>query len=165
MAVAEKVQVPVGSLLTPSLEDAYFYDAYQSENLKPDRSPLQIWLDVVTQPFPWIERAMTVRNKVVSLFDLKQGDVAGLSKTKPATDYKVGDRVGIFQIYSLSDNEVVMGEDDKHLDVRLSLFKSADGKQATISTVVHVNNLLGRIYMLFVTPPHRVIAKHMTGKI
>lgn len=165
MTAVSKVNIPSQSLLSSTLSSAYFYDAYQTLNPKPNRSSLQIWLDVVTQPMPWIEAAMAIRNKTVSLFGLKQGDVAGLNNTKPANEYKVGDRVGIFQIYNLSDNEVVMGEDDKHLDVRLSLFKSADGKFATISTVVHVKNFLGRVYMLFVTPPHRIIAKYMAAKI
>ncbi len=166
MTNVTKVPVPEQSLLSPTLATASFYDAYQVKNMKPDRSPLQIWLDVVSQPAPWVEGAMNIRNKVVSLFGLKTGDVAGMRNTKKlAADYKVGDRIGIFLIFNLSENELVMGEDDKHLDVRLSLYKSADSKYATISTIVHINNFLGRVYMFFVTPPHRIIAKYMTAKI
>jgi hypothetical protein len=168
MTAVTKVEVPLQSLLTPTLASADFYDSYQVENSKPERSPLQIWLDVVTKPMPWIQGAMSLRNKIVSHFGLKTGDIAGLIaelKTKPATDYKVGDRIGIFNIYSISEHELVMGEDDKHLDVRLSLYKSADGVQVTISTVVHVHNFLGRVYMFFVVPGHRIIAPYMTAKI
>lgn len=166
MTTVTKVQVPAQSLLTATLATASFYDAYQVENTKPDRSPLQIWLDVINQPAPWVEGAMNLRNKVVALFGLKTGDVAGMrNTTKLAADYKVGDRIGIFLIYNISEHELVMGEDDKHLDVRLSLYKSVDSTYATISTIVHINNFLGCVYMFFITPPHRIIAKYMTAKI
>lgn len=166
MTAVTKVEVPSQSLLTSTLTSASFYDAYQVQNSKPERSPLQIWLDVINQPAPLVEVAMNIRNKVVSLFGLKTGDVAGLrNTTKLAVDYKVGERIGIFLIYNISEQELVMGEDDKHLDVRLSLYKSEDGNQATISTVVHINNFLGRVYMFFITPAHRIIARYMTAKV
>jgi Protein of unknown function (DUF2867) len=165
MTTVTKVNVPEQSLLAPTLSNASFYDAYQVVNSRPERSPLQIWIDVVSQPAPWVERAMDARNKVVSLFGLKTGDIAGLDKAKAAMDYKVGDQLGIFRIYNLTEYEVIMGDDDKHLDVRLSLYKSGDGRQVTLSTVVHVNNFLGRVYMFFVTPGHRIIAPFMAKKV
>ena len=72
-------------------------------------------------------------------------------------------RVGIFRIRHLSDTEVVMGQDDKHLDVQVSICKqpAAPGTapRVVLSTVVHIHNTLGHAYMAVITPIHRVIAR------
>jgi hypothetical protein len=73
-------------------------------------------------------------------------------------------RVGIFRIYSANDTEIILGEDDKHLDFRISLTCAAgpapDSKRMlTIATVVHCHNLLGRAYILAIAPFHRMVVK------
>jgi hypothetical protein len=39
---------------------------------------------------------------------------------KKLSDYKVGDDVGIFTLLSVSQNEIILGDRDKHLDVKVS---------------------------------------------
>mgnify|MGYP002139184355 CR=1 FL=1 len=80
----------------------------------------------------------------------------------------MGDRVGIFRIRHLSDTEVVMGQDDKHLDVQVSICKrGGSGAQPTVvlSTVVHIHNTLGHAYMTVITPIHRVIARDTAQRL
>ena len=67
------------------------------------------------------------------------------------------ERVGIFKFYSSNDTEIVVGEDDKHLDFRISLL-CTDGK-LTLSTVVHCHNLLGHAYLFAIAPFHRAVVK------
>ncbi len=75
--------------------------------------------------------------------------------------------MGIFSVLFLSDKEVILGESDKHLDVKLSLYKENDDKSNTvsISTVVHIHNILGRLYMSFIIPLHKLIAPAMLKKL
>jgi len=79
----------------------------------------------------------------------------------PAAAYAVGDRMGIFSIYAQTPDELVMGIDDRHLDVRVSVLKRPDNDPSkyVISTVVVVHNLLGRIYMLPVGRIHPLIVR------
>ena len=102
---------------------------------------------------------MTTRNKVVSLLGLKDlGKLAEKINEKSADEYQVGDRIGIFTLLFISDNEVILADSDKHLDVKLSVHKADNSSDVvTISTVVHVHNLLGKAYMLFVEPMHKLI--------
>ncbi|HEY0587344.1 MAG TPA: DUF2867 domain-containing protein, partial [Pseudoduganella sp.] len=79
---------------------------------------------------------------------------------KPASEYRVGDRAGIFSLLYLSEDEVLLGDSDKHLDVVLSVCKLPQGV-VSVSTIVHVHNWLGRLYMLPVTPLHKIIVKTM----
>ena len=80
----------------------------------------------------------------------------------PCDSRSHADRIGIFKVYSKSETEIVLGEDDKHLDFRLSVLRTPGlspslGGQLTVSTVVHCNNLLGRAYLLVIAPFHRQV--------
>lgn len=69
------------------------------------------------------------------------------------------------QVDPVVDRTGMLGDDDKHLNVVVSVHRKVDeGTGAaivTITTVVHVNNWLGRLYMVPVAPAHRVIAHTM----
>lgn len=107
----------------------------------------------------WVGKLMAMRDAIVACFGLKTGKhLATL-----ATDAKAG-RVGIFKVYSTNQTEIVVGEDDKHLDFRVSVLCSGapapDGsRQLTVSTVVHCHNRLGRAYLLAIAPFHRLVVK------
>ncbi|WP_307719043.1 DUF2867 domain-containing protein [Massilia glaciei] len=100
-----------------------------------------------------------VRDVIVAGFGLKTAKhLATLAKDAQS------DRVGIFKIYSTNETEIVLGEDDKHLDFRVSVLCSygpapESGRQLTVSTVVHCHNLLGRTYLFIIAPFHRVVVK------
>lgn len=154
-------EVPPFSALQSILSTADFFDCHSVE-LPPDaRSPLELYLNVVARTPRWVDFLMAVRNKVVGRLGLKDmGALSRIDLDKPAQAYRIGDRAGIFKLLELHDREVVLGEFDKHLDVRISVAKQDDPGKTTVSvsTVVHVHNTLGRVYMFFVVPAHRVIA-------
>ena len=113
---------------------------------------------------------MALRNRVVSPFGLKNlGGMSRIDAAKKESEYKPGDRVGIFTLISRSANEVLLGDKDKHLDVVVSVHKRVEGESGatvvTVTTVVHVKNWLGRLYMLPVAPAHRVIARSMVRAV
>jgi hypothetical protein len=155
----KKAGVPKESGLASSLVDAYFYDSYCFHNKKKERSSLQVWLEHATKIPAWINLLMAVRNKIVSAIGLKNlGHLGDLEPEKDASDYKVGDRVGIFTLLALNKNEVILGDNDKHLNVKVSVYIHGDGgNNVSISTVVHVHNMIGKVYMLFVKPLHKLI--------
>jgi hypothetical protein len=155
------IAVPPASRIALELPGADFYDAYAMPLEYGGRTALELYLDVVARTPAWVVSLMALRNRVVGLFGLKNlgqlGDVRG---AKAAADYRIGDRVGIFALLSQTDDEIVLGEVDKHLDVKLSVCKLAqDGRPAVaVTTVVHIHNLLGNAYMLFVAPVHKFVA-------
>lgn len=107
----------------------------------------------------WVGMLMRVRDAIVALLGLKTGKQLATLATAPKAR-----RVGIFKIYSVSAIEMVLGEDDKHLDFRVSVlcssaFAPEAGRQLTVSTVVHCHNLLGRVYILIIAPIHRLVVK------
>lgn len=141
------------------MDKSYFHDSYELCVEPTAQSALALYLDVVAQTPEWVNRLMSLRNHIVGLVGLKNlGHLGAVSRTKRASEYRVGDRVGIFSILYLSDEEVILGDSDKHLHVQVSVCKLNDPHSAVVvSTVVHIHNVLGRIYMFFVAPVHRLI--------
>ena len=114
---------------------------------------------IFTHQPPWIGRLTKLRDLIVAGFGLKTtGQLAALAHEAKAQ------RVGIFKIYSTSESEIVLGEDDKHLDFRLSVLcrnrsALAGGRELIVSTVVHCHNRLGRAYIFVIAPFHRRVVR------
>ena len=162
--------VPPESAINARLAGAYFFDCYVI--YVPDTTPaaLSYFLTALANTPPWVNSLMALRNKIVRFVGLKDlGGLGDLNPSRPASAYAPGDRVGIFTLISNSPNEALLGDHDKHLDVVISVYKhppNQSGAQSiSVTTVVHIHNLLGRIYMLPVTPLHKLIAPAVLNRI
>jgi len=155
----EKSDIPTASVIYKALADCYFSDCYAFHTEQKARKSLQIWLDHVSKTPAWVNFLMACRNNIVSTMGLKNlGHLGAVDVNKSIDDYKVGDRVGIFTLHFLSENEIILVDSDKHLTVKVSVYKACNEADAiAISTVVHVHNFLGKLYMLLVKPMHQLI--------
>jgi hypothetical protein len=105
----------------------------------------------------WINSLFAIRNKIASLFGLKTAMPNDYNK-----NYKVGGYVKLFKIFSISDNEVILGADDSHLNFRAVINNDkSDSYNIKVITLVEYNNLKGKIYMGIIKPFHRQIVKIM----
>ncbi|TDO98965.1 DUF2867 domain-containing protein [Marinomonas balearica] len=168
MNIPFKTALPENSQIEPRALGAYFYDAWSVQAAMADLDPLAQFIRVAKKTPSWIDLMMVLRNRVVQLFGLKNvGVLSDIDPSKPSADYKVGERVGVFTLLENSENEVLLGDEDNHLSVVVSIHKKRNANDTetmvTVSTVVHIKNWMGRLYMLPVAPVHHVIAKRMTG--
>lgn len=159
---AHEALPPRNSRVSTRLKGADFCDAWCIESPALDRSALAHFLDAARRTPRWVENCMAMRNRVVALCGLKNlGGLSAVASDKPASAYQAGDRVGIFTLFENTFDEALLGDRDKHLDVVLGVHRQpAPGAASvivTITTVVHVKNFLGRMYMLPVKPMHRLI--------
>lgn len=157
---------PPNSKVEKLLDGASFHDSWVVTSTNVSASALELFLMAVGKTPRWVDACMQIRNSVVQLFGLKDlGGLASLDKSKKAMDYQPGERVGIFTLIENTWDEVLLGDDDKHLKVVVSIHRQAgidqQSIQVTITTVVHTKNRLGRWYMLPVKPMHRLIAPAM----
>jgi len=160
--------IPAGSRIAQALPNNDFADCYQFDDLWPNQNALETYLTLVTRTPGWMNALMAMRNQAVRLVGLKHvGNLSTAVNRKPAKEYKLGDRVGIFSIQHLQDDEVVVFDDDKHLHVQLSVVKHVvEGKpKVSLSTVVHIHNRLGRVYMAVVGPVHSFIVPRMLAQV
>ncbi|KAH8667009.1 hypothetical protein BX600DRAFT_511889 [Xylariales sp. PMI_506] len=79
-------------------------------------------------------------------------------------------RIDFFPVISESVDEVVVGEDDKHLDFRASVgvIEASDGggeRLCVMTTVVRRHNLFGRLYLWTILPFHRGIVTYSLRRL
>lgn len=111
----------------------------------------------------WVEELFAVRNKIVAKFGLKtSGNSSDRQQQLDNFKCEKGERLGLFKVFDKTDNEVVLGEDDKHLNFRVSLFlkdhkTDLEKREIIISTTVEFKNWFGPVYFIPVRPFHKII--------
>jgi hypothetical protein len=159
--VVAKTDIPSASAVRALQARANYWDAYEVD--VPGRAPsaLHAYLAFAQRTPKWIDFLMALRNGAVRLLGLKDvGNLADVPPPSAASTLKPGDRVGIFTIRSVCDDEAVLEIIDSHLDVVLSVYRH-DGvpQRLTVSTLVFYHNAVGRLYMLPVGPMHRLVVR------
>lgn len=151
------------SLLYPDWADCDYTDSFEYviADSKHRIDVLSV-TEAFVKPGPsWFEALFKLRNKMVSVFKLKTPATLPEEPCSDRDPWELGKRAGMFKIFGKTPAEMVLGEDDKHLDVRISLLLQPNGangeeKKVTVTTVVKLHNRLGKCYFFFVKPFHRM---------
>lgn len=111
---------------------------------------------------PGADPLMKLRNLIVKPFGLKTADDMTGQSSGAARPRAEGDRIGFFRIYSVSEHEIILGEDDIHQDFRVSLYRtsSAPGRLFA-ATCCRRHNLFGHLYLATILPFHKMIVMGM----
>lgn len=138
---------------SPDLADAFAIDLPPGTSTSPEALARFLFLH---RPL-WVGLLMGVRDAVVGRLGLKTA-----SALKPPG--AGGARIGIFRLYEANTVEVVVGEDDRHLDFRASAMvqpglQGGAGARLVLTTVVHCHNRLGRGYIAVIAPFHRLVVQ------
>jgi hypothetical protein len=157
LKLVQQVALPSQSAVASAFESMNLADAF-SIQLPPGAStnPDVLARFIFSEQPSWIGALTKVRDAIVAGFGLK-------TATRLAT-LASDNRIHIFKIYGISDTEVVLGENDKHLDFRVSILCTPGstpdaGNRLTLSTVVHCHNRLGRAYLSAIAPFHRQVVR------
>ena len=150
--------VPSGSTLNREfIEHAYFRDSYRAPLSRRELGIIDIFFGIFAHHPLWMKLLLIVRNKIASLAGLDAPTASEILHLEIKDHYAVGEKIGVWPIFSLSEDEVVAGRNNKHMDFRLSVLKVTDGDRASVvvSTICTVHNLFGKLYLFFVVPFHR----------
>ena len=133
-------------------------------------TPMTVCKAFINSAPQFVETLMGLRNKMVKVAGLKTGEDQPSTRAEALNQFtgKPGEYLGLFKIYEHTDTEIILGEDDKHLDFRLSLLltpSDSRSQKLSMTTVVTYNNWMGPLYFTVVKPFHKVIAKAMLKAI
>lgn len=164
-----KVPFPKTSILSGS--DYHYIDSYSGSFIDKNNtvSSKELVIAFFMAAPEWVGILFTLRNKIVSVFGLKTGKKSkDFQSILENFEGKKGESIGLFKVFDRTENELILGEDDTHLDFRISFLlepRSDIEKNITISTTVIFNNWMGRLYFMPVKPFHKVIVKKMLRNI
>jgi len=140
-------KLPNKSMITNELPSVDYWDSFMARK-KTDETISEIRAKIFTLP-KWVSLLLKLRYYLfVKPFGLDTG-----THELPA----------LFK----NENEIVVGEDDKHLYFRISVMKKKVGTESEIylTTVVKFNNMWGRTYFLLIKPFHNLVCKSLLNKV
>ncbi|UTD29482.1 DUF2867 domain-containing protein [Bradyrhizobium sp. WD16] len=152
-------EMPEGSALAAFAAGADFRDSYAAPLHESDLSPVGLALRLMSSSPNWVSRLMDLRNALVRPFGIKDTGRLSARTDRPADAYKIGDQLGIFRIFDIGAREIVLGIDDRHLDVRVSVMTASGPARYIVTTTVTIHNLLGRLYMVPVGRIHPFVVR------
>ncbi len=141
-ASVKTVSLPAESLLHRYIIPGDFVDCYGAPGDMPPRKAAQTIVDFP----PWADALLSLRRVITVPF--------GLSQDGP----EAADKLGPFPVQTETDDEIIAGFDDKHLNFRISVLRH--GGQMLLATWVHPHNIGGHIYLSMIMPFHILIARN-----
>ncbi len=153
-----KILKVTAQLPDEALPHADWADKYQLITSKKFGSALSVADQMIGKPPGWINVLLKLRNILVSPFGLKTtDDLSGASQKA----------IGIFPVLEETDDRVVLGIDDWHLNFRIIINLSEVRQNSTVSatTLIKRNNQFGHIYLSAIMPFHKLIVRYCLRSI
>jgi hypothetical protein len=140
------------------LAGAQFIDAFRAEVGATQLSAREACTRMVLHGPRWIDALTRLRNILVTPLGLKKSGEGA---------YAPGGLIGLFPVVSETPERLVAGFNDYHLDFRIVVDVAGEAtlRHVTVTTLVKTNNFLGRTYLAFITPFHKLVARSMMGSI
>lgn len=160
-----KTSFPLNSLLTNN--KFQYSDTFEGNINNPTNKNItvdEVGTSFFTSSPKWVGQLMNLRNRIVKLFGLKTGASIKEQMNDPSTiSLEKGKQLGIFKVFDRNEKEIILGENDKHLDFRVSLMtdQEKDQPKLLITTIVSFHNWFGKLYFLPVKPFHKIIVRSM----
>lgn len=155
------VPLPAESVLATGARRCDYLDSYALELVR--ELSVDEALNAFCGPMPAAMRIlMGIRDAVAERLGLKTASAYRAGDPRAPIICAPGERLGLFTVRERHAHEIVLGEDDSHLDFRVSVL--VEGRRVVVSTAVSYNNRLGRLYFAVVKPFHRFLVSHSLPK-
>jgi hypothetical protein len=123
-ASVRAVSFPSESRLASSYKSAYFVDAFAVSlpvHKSGEYSPDALARALFCEPPAWFSLLMWIRDRVMSIFGVKRS-----TEIQAAAEKKGIDTIAIFPVISRTENEIILGEVDSHLNFQTSILIRGD---------------------------------------
>lgn len=157
--------LPDDSILHPKPGSIHYTDSYSTAILSTHPVTIEQTGSAFLSSAPrWVEQMLLFRDNLVRLFGLKVSQPASREQMQIAP----GEKAGPFIILDKNKKELILGQDDKHLNFWVSLYLQSSENTPQLllcTTLVHYNNIWGRLYFFFVKPFHRLIVPSLIKNV
>jgi len=155
-----KIELPPDSVIYSSLSRNDYSDVFSisftsTQAIPVEKLPLHFFNAVPK----WFGALMMIRETIAKWIGLKTATDMDVNQQLADFTGEVGESIALFKVMGKTETELMAGENDKHLDFRLSYFstRTAEQNEIALATTVQFNNWVGKVYFLPVKPIHRLI--------
>ncbi len=162
--IVGKTSLPRGSRLHGFFEVGDFLDCY-AVRFDEAEAPIHLIAQRIFTDLPgWINALLAIRDLGVAPFGLKT--TAKLPKNnRSRASIEVGERINFLTVRAIGEDEIILGEDDRHLDFRISVYRDrASPGRICLATWVRTHNCFGKSYLGIIAPFHvLIVGSRLTG--
>jgi EmrB/QacA subfamily drug resistance transporter len=119
---------------------------------------------VFTGTPPWVLRLLTMRDKAMAPFGLQTQERVAVADIR----VEPGLKMGPFRLLTVTDDEVLCGDNDKHLNFRTSFAvrpsAAGTGLEGVCTTAVRFHRPAGRLYFKAILPFHHLIVPRIVAR-
>jgi hypothetical protein len=150
---------PENTMIFSDMDRVDYFDSYMIVKSIPD-SVNEITRKLLKAP-GWVNALGKLRDLLVKPFGLKTESDIKREESGNRSEFDFA------PVLYRSDEEIVMGMNDRHLYFRMSVLKVAqhENSRVFLTTVVRYNNVGGKIYFAVIRPFHGIIVRTMLRKI
>jgi hypothetical protein len=156
-----RVEPPSASLISDWYAHSQLLDSYAVDMpFAPAASMRHLATLALGDPPAWFRTLLAIRDAAMLPLGVKSSRQLREGGSPEA-------RVDFFPILEERENEIILGENDRHLDFRLSLLRieAGGGTKIVATTVVHIHNLLGRAYIEAIRPFHYLVVRRSMARL
>jgi hypothetical protein len=117
----------------------------------------------LNDPPAWFRALLALRDRIMRGFGVTSSTAM---RARLQADH--ADRIDFFRVLSRDETELIVGENDLHLDFQCSLlYRPKAGTQQfelVATTVVRCHNRLGHAYIAAIAPFHRAVVRTLLGR-
>jgi hypothetical protein len=151
--ILECSEVPKNSIASNGFGNVDYIDSYRI--IKSTNEDIEKITSQIFKLPKWIITLMKMRDVIIRPLGLKTGKEM-MSHKKPGDAF--------FTKIVQNENELIMGENDRHLNFRVSVLIDRVSSLIFMTTLVHYNNRMGKVYFFFIKPFHKIIVKSALRK-
>jgi hypothetical protein len=160
--LVKRTPPPADSLAVLAQPNADVADAYAVSLTGPP-----VTVDALARAFflavpGWVVALLRLRDRAVRPLGLKTAPTTGGPPALLA-ELLQGTAVGLFRVLDRRGDELLFGQDDRHLDFRVALRLEQRGarQRAMVVTTVRYRHFAGRAYFAVIRPAHQLIVPAM----
>lgn len=150
-----RIQPPADSLIADWYPNASLLDTYRVPVPFKDQDVRGLAKQMLERPPLWFRLLIGLRDAVMGRFGVK-------TTTQLRAVGSDEQRLDFFPVLHAGYDEMILGEDDRHLDFRLSLKlqRNAHGPDFLLATTaVRCHNRLGKVYIVVIKPFHHLVVR------
>ena len=151
-----EIDFPAETKVNGKEKDTYYCDAFKVKVNLPHLEAKNVYHSIFGfLPKP-VQLALKVRNGIVKYFGFSASNT---EMSLPLEQIQAGQKAGFLTIESVSDTEVICGAYEPNMDMWLSVLKLSE-QEFAVSTLVNLKTRVGKVYMMFIKPFHKIVAKY-----
>lgn len=151
-----QIEFPVNTKINGKEHHAFYRDSFKVEVNLANLGAKNVYHSIFGYLPKRVQLALKVRNYIIKYLGLTAGST---EMSIPLAEIEEGKKAGFLVIEFVSDTEVICAAYDVNMDMWLSVLKISE-QEFAISTLVNLKTKTAKVYMTFIKPFHKLVAKY-----